>query len=255
MEYKILQKELTDGVATITISRPKALNALNSQFFDELDSMIEELNKDEDVRVVILTGEGKAFVAGADIAEMVDMNSEEGKAFGQRGQRSFRNIELAKMPFIAMVNGFALGGGLELAMACDIRIAGEKAKFGMPEVNLGLIPGYAGTQRLPSLVGPGNAKYLIYSAEVIDAATALNMGLVQKVVAQDELAEVCNKFAEQIASKGPDAVRNAKKVIDAGIQLGLEKGSEVESEAFGSLFGNQGTEGMQAFLEKRNPNW
>ena len=179
-DFKILTIEINDGIAIVVINRPEALNALNTLFFEEMDQLVAQLSQDANIRVMLITGEGKAFVAGADIAEMVDKSADEGSAFGSRGQQTFRSLELLPFPVIAAINGFALGGGLELAMACDIRIASAKAKFGQPEVNLGLTPGFAGTQRLPRLVGLGNALYLLTSAEMIDAQTALRMGLIQQ---------------------------------------------------------------------------
>ncbi|MFH0867510.1 MAG: enoyl-CoA hydratase-related protein, partial [Bacteroidota bacterium] len=182
MEYEILKPDIQNGIAVVTISRPQAMNALNSRFFAEMDDFIKSLSQRNDVKVMIITGEGKAFVAGADIAEMANMNSEQGTAFSKVGQNTFSSIEKLEMPVIAAVNGFALGGGCELAMACDMRIASNLAKFGQPEVNLGLIPGYAATQRLARHVGLSNALYLLFTADMITADEALRIGLVQKVV-------------------------------------------------------------------------
>ncbi|GAB4313507.1 MAG: short-chain-enoyl-CoA hydratase [Bacteroidales bacterium] len=258
MEYQILSINYeTAPVAWVTISRPEALNALNTRFFHEMDQTIAEISAREDIRVMVITGSGKAFVAGADIAEMVNKNPEEGTTFSKLGQNTFRSLELMEIPVIAAINGFALGGGLELAMACDFRIASTKAKFGQPEVNLGLIPGYAATQRLSRLVGLGDALYLLMTAEMIDAAEALRIGLVQKVVEPDELADVTGKVASLIASKGPEAVKKVKRVTREGLLDSFEKGCALEAEQFGTLFGpgSQGEEGMKAFLEKRKPNW
>jgi enoyl-CoA hydratase len=255
MEYQILKHELKDGIVSVTISRPKALNALNTQFFVEMNGVLDTYENDDSVRVMVITGEGKAFVAGADIAEMVNKNSAEGSEFSAFGQRTFDRIEAMPFPVIAAINGFALGGGCELAMSCDFRIAGTKAKFGQPEVNLGLIPGYAGTQRMSRLIGPGNALYLLTTAEMIDAAEALRMGLVQKVVEQDNLMDEVMKIAAGIAAKGPKAVRKVKAVTRQGLNMNFADGSALETKEFGSLFGNEGTEGMKAFLEKRKPNW
>ena len=254
MNYEILKSEIQNGIAIITINRPQAMNALNSQFFAEMNEMLTELET-KDVRVMILTGEGKAFAAGADIAEMVDMNSEQGKQFSKVGQNVYLKMETVSFPIIAAVNGFSLGGGCELAMACDFRIASNLAKFGQPEVNLGLIPGYAGTQRLPRYVGLPNALYLLLTADMITADEALRMGLVQKVVEPDKLMAEAMAAATKIASKGPKAVKKIKKVTRAGMQTDLISGSALESDEFGSLFGNEGAEGMKAFLEKRKPNW
>ena len=255
MEYTILKTDIQAGIATVTISRPKAMNALNSQFFKEMDHYISEIRSNKQVKALIITGEEKAFVAGADITEMVNMKEEEGRNFSITGQKTFRSLEQLEVPVIAAVNGYALGGGCELAMACDFRIASTKAKFGQPEVNLGLIPGYAGTQRMPRLVGLADALYLLMTAEMIGADDALRIGLVQKVVEPEQLMEETIKIAKTIVSKGPQAVKFIKTVIRQGISKDFESGSRLESEKFGSLFGNEGTEGMKAFLEKRNPNW
>lgn len=255
MNYEILKPEIKDGIAIVTISRPQAMNALNSRFFIEMDDLISSLSNRNDVKVLVITGDGKAFVAGADIAEMVNMNSEQGIAFSKVGQNTFRNLEKLDMPVIAAVNGFALGGGCELAMACDFRIASTFAKFGQPEVNLGLIPGYAATQRLSRLTGLSNALYLLYTADMITAEEALRIGLVQKVVEPDKLMSETIAIATKIASKGPKAVKKIKKVTREGMLTDFFAGSELESKEFGSLFGNEGAEGMKAFLEKRKPNW
>ncbi len=181
MEYTILKTEINDGIALVTISRPEAMNALNTRFFNEMDQLVSELSSNKEVKAMVITGEGKAFVAGADIAEMVDKNGEEGTAFSRLGQNTFSSFGKMDIPVIAAINGFALGGGLELAMGCDFRFSSTKAKFGQPEVNLGLIPGYAGTQRLPRLTGMGDALYLLMTADMIGAEDALRIGLVQKV--------------------------------------------------------------------------
>ena len=257
MDYEILHTEIDDGIAIVTISRPKAMNALNTRFFQEMDDVIATLSNNPEVNVMIITGEGKAFVAGADIAEMVNKKPEEGSAFSRIGQNTFRSLEKMEIPVIAAINGFALGGGLELAMGCDFRIASAKAKFGQPEVSLGLIPGYAATQRLSRLVGLGDALYLLMSADMIGAADALRIGLVQKVVEPEALMEEVIKIAKTITSKGPGAVKKVKEVTREGLLMDFDKGSELEADHFGSLFGNgsEGEEGMKAFLEKRKPNW
>jgi enoyl-CoA hydratase len=255
MEYQILKTAVSDGIATITVSRPQALNALNSRFFQEMDGLLEELGRRDDVKALIITGEGKAFAAGADIAEMVQKTHSEGQEFSRAGQKTFRSLELFAKPVIAAVNGFALGGGAELAMACDIRVASSKAKFGQPEVNLGVIPGYGATQRLPRLVGLGNALYLLMTGEMIGAEEALRIGLVQKVVEPDLLLPAATELAKVIASKGPQAVRLVKQVARRGFLLDFEAGCALESEMFGSLFENEAAEGMRAFLEKRPPKW
>ncbi|OGD14396.1 MAG: hypothetical protein A2V76_05325 [Candidatus Aminicenantes bacterium RBG_16_63_14] len=255
MDYEILKMEVAEAVATVTISRPQAMNALNTRFFQEMDSLVAEIAGRADIKVVILTGDGKAFVAGADIAEMVSKTQDDARAFSKVGQRTFRSLELLEKPVIAAVNGFALGGGCELALACDVRIASSKAKFGQPEVNLGLIPGYAATQRLPRLVGLGNALWLLLSGEMVGAEDALRMGLVQKVVEPEVLLPVAVELAKTIAAKGPRAVRLVKRVVREGILKDFESGCALESEEFGSLFDNEGAEGMKAFLEKRKPEW
>jgi enoyl-CoA hydratase len=255
MGFEILKLEVTDGIAVVTNSRPKALNALNTRFFREMDQMVADIAARDDVKVMVVTGEGKAFAAGADIAEMVDMTREQGSEFSRIGQNTFRGIELLEKPVIAAVNGFSLGGGCEFALACDFRIASTKAKFGQPEVNLGLIPGYAATQRLPRLIGLGNALYLLLTAELISAGEALRMGLVQKVVEPEELMDVVMDLAKKIASKGPKAVRLVKQVARRGFLSDFDTGCALESEKFGEPFGNEGAEGMRAFLDKREPKW
>ena len=255
MEYEILKIETYENIALVTISRPEAMNALNTRFFNEMDAAIAEISEKENVKVMIITGEGKAFVAGADISEMADMTIEQGSAFSKVGQNTFRSLEKMKIPVIAAINGFALGGGLELAMGCDIRIASSKAKFGQPEVNLGMIPGYAGTQRLPRLVGLADALLLLMSGNMINAPEALRIGLIQKVTEPEELMDEVMKIAKTIASKGPQAVKKVKYVARKGLLSDFEKGCDLEAEYFGSQFKNEGEEGMKAFLEKRKPNW
>ena len=257
MEYEILQIEISDKIALVTIHRPEALNALNTRFFKEMDQAISEIASNQDILVMVITGSGKAFVAGADIAEMVDKTPEQGSDFSRTGQHTFRSLEKMEIPVIAAINGFALGGGLELAMGCDIRIASSKAKFGQPEVSLGLIPGYAATQRLSRLIGMGDALYLLMSAEMIGADDALRMGLVQKVTEPEGLMDEVMKLAGTIASKGPLAVKKVKAVTRQGFLMNFDEASELEAHHFGTLFGSgsEGEEGMKAFLEKRKPNW
>lgn len=255
MNYKNLLVEIKDGIALLSINRPEALNALNTNFFNEMDHFIEGLSKNKSVQVLIITGGGKAFVAGADIAEMVDKNPEEGSAFSRLGQNTFRSLETLEIPVIGAINGFALGGGLELAMACDFRVASSKAKFGQPEVNLGMIPGYAGTQRLPRLVGLADALYLLMSADMINAAEALRIGLVQRVFEPEEFMDKVYKIAKNIQSKGPEAIKKVKYVTRTGMQMDFEQANELEADYFGTQFKAEGEEGMRAFLEKRKPNW
>jgi enoyl-CoA hydratase len=253
--YQTLNVDVQEHVAILTISRPEALNALNSLFFDEMESFLGKLATQPDIRLLVITGEGKAFVAGADIAEMADMTQSEGLAFSKRGQMIFRMIEELEIPVIAAVNGFALGGGCELAMSCDIRVASAKAKFGQPEVNLGLTPGYAGTQRLSRLVGKGDAMLMLLSGDHISAEDALRIGLVQWVAEPEELMEKALDLAKKIVSKGPLAVKKVKKAVRIGLESTFEKGCDLESQEFSSLFEGEGKEGMKAFLEKRPPKW
>lgn len=255
MDYEILKTEEKDGVLIVTISRPNALNALNSRFFQEMNDLLDSLAGRTDIRVVVLTGEGKAFVAGADIAEMVGMDAAQATEFSRKGQAVFRRLEEIPIPVIAAVNGFALGGGCELMQSCDFRIASVKAKFGQPEVNLGLTPGYAGTQRLPRQIGAANALFLLLTGEMITAEEALRMGLVQKIVEPDQLMDEVLKIAQIIVSRGPQAVAKVKKLVRSGLATDFEIGSQNEATEFGSLFGDEGTEGMRAFLEKRQPKW
>ena len=257
MKYEILKTEIIDGLAIVTISRPQALNALNTRFFIEMDMKVQEIGLNKSVKVLVITGEGKAFVAGADIAEMVNKSQDKGEAFSRLGQRTFSSFGKLDIPVIAAINGFALGGGLELAMGCDFRIASSKAKFGQPEVNLGLIPGYAGTQRLSRLTNMGNALYMLMTADMFTAEQALQMGLIQKVVEPELLMEEVLKIARNIASKGPEAIKKVKKVVRHGCDLPFIEGENLEAVEFGTLFGEgrEGKEGMTAFLEKRKPNW
>ncbi|OPZ99971.1 MAG: putative enoyl-CoA hydratase echA8 [Bacteroidetes bacterium ADurb.Bin408] len=257
MNYEILKLDVQNSIAVLTISRPQALNALNSAFFREMDQMLTDISARKDISVLIITGEGKAFVAGADIAEMSKMTEAEGLAFSKKGQSTFSAIEKLEIPVIAAVNGFALGGGCELAMSCDFRIASNLAKFGQPEVNLGLIPGYAGTQRLPRLVGLANALYLLMTADMINAEEAYRIGLVQKVTEPDQLMIEAKAIAAKIAAKGPKAVKKVKYVTRQGLLTDFTVGCNLEAKEFGTLFGkgSEGEEGMGAFLEKRKPNW
>ena len=246
---------MQDGVTILTIHRPDALNALSTGLFLEMKSFLRNFNKTTRRGCLIITGEEKAFVAGADIAEMVHMKPDDAELYSRRGQEVFSMIAGLKAPVIAAVNGYALGGGCELAMACDIRVASSKAKFGQPEVNLGLIPGFAGTQRLPSMIGLGNALYYLLSGEYMSADEAFRLGLVQVVTEPGQLMQTSIDLAKKIMKKGPSAVRKMKKVCRMGQSLGIEEGSILETKEFGSLFGNEGTEGMKAFLEKRDPDW
>ena len=254
--YENIKYEVKGNLGYLTINRPKALNALNTEVLSELADALKEIEADDAVKAVIVTGEGKAFVAGADIAQMSKLNAVEGRAMMQAGHKVMNTIDQMPKPFIAAVNGFALGGGCELAMACDIRIASSKAKFGQPEVGLGIVPGFGGTQRLSRLVGKGMAKYLIYSAEMINAEEAFRIGLVEKVVEPDALMEAAEKLANTIASKAPIAVAQAKIAINNGFDMDLKSASQLEVEATTVCFGSEDQkEGMAAFLEKRAPEW
>lgn len=254
--YKTLKYEVKDQIAYVTASRPKALNAISTEMLNDLQQVLDEISKNADVRVVILTGEGKAFIAGADIAEMAAMTGVEGYESIKRGSKIISTIESMDKPVIAAINGFALGGGCELAMACDIRIASEKAQFGQPEVGLGIIPGFGGTARLPKLVGKGMGKYLIMTGDYVKADEALRIGLVEKVVAPEELMPTCEALAKKIISKAPIAIRAAKAVINNGIMLDVSAAAALESESFGAIFASEDRiEGMNAFLEKRAPEF
>ncbi|HPE88506.1 MAG TPA: enoyl-CoA hydratase-related protein [Spirochaetia bacterium] len=254
MPYSYFTITTEDRVSVVTIRRPEALNALSGAVLRELDAVVGELERLEESDAVILTGEGKAFVAGADVAEMRGLSAEEGRAFGEYGSRVLRRLELLGKPVIAAVNGFALGGGCELAMACDIRVASDKAKFGQPEVGLGITPGFSGTQRLPRLVGIAKAKELIYTGEMIKADEALAIGLVSKVVPADELMTACMELARRIVKNAPRAVALSKAAINRGVETDLETGMAIEQGLFGLCFATADQkEGMGAFVEKRSP--
>ena len=239
-------------VGILTIDRQEALNALNSQVLSDLDAAIDEVAANDDIYVVILTGAGRSFVAGADIGEMRDLTSISGKKFGVHGGSVFLKLENMSKPVIAAVNGFALGGGNELCMACDIRLASEKARFGQPEVGLGITPGFAGTQRLPRIVGISKAMELILTAKVIGAAEAKAIGLVSEVYPPEELMPKAMELANAICANAQIAVQESKRCIRMGMQTDIATGSAFEAEAFGVCFGTEDqTEGMSAFLEKR----
>ncbi len=254
-EYQNLMFENQDGIGVITVNRPQALNALNADTMAELDRLVDAIAKDSAVKAVIITGAGdKAFVAGADIAYMQPLAAVDGRAWGKAGQAVFNKIENLPQPVIAAVNGFALGGGCELALACDIRIAADKAKFGQPEVTLGITPGFGGTQRLPRLIGKGRAKELLYTGDMIDAAEAYRLGLVNKVVAPGELMEAARAIALKIMSRGQFAVQMCKAAVNEGLDTDLDTGVAYEAEVFGLCFATADQkEGMAAFLEKRKP--
>jgi len=242
-----------DGfVGVVTINRPKALNALNSEVLKEIEATFDAIDLDA-TRAVVLTGAGdKSFVAGADIGEMSTLTKAEGEAFGKTGNDVFRKIETFPIPVIAAVNGFALGGGCEISMSCDIRICSENAIFGQPEVGLGITPGFGGTQRLARIIAPGLAKEIIYSTKNIDAAKAKEVGLVNEVYTQDELLPAAEKLASKIAKNAPIAVRACKKAINEGLDLPMDEAIVLEEKLFGSCFKTHDQiEGMDAFLTKR----
>ncbi len=244
--------EVKNAVGYITINRSKALNALNSQVLEELDAVLSGVDL-ESVRCLVLTGAGeKSFVAGADIGEMSNLTKAQGEAFGKKGNDVFRRLETFPLPVIAAVNGFALGGGCEIAMSCDIRICSDNAVFGQPEVGLGITPGFGGTQRLARLVSPGMAKQLVYTGRNIKADEALRIGLVNAIYSQEELLPAAAKMAEGIAKNAPIAVRGCKKAINEGLDLDMDRAIELEERIFGDCFETYDQkEGMAAFLEKR----
>ena len=249
--YSTLKYEVKGHVGYVTISRPEALNALNSTVLTELYDLFTEIENDDNVRVAVLTGDGRSFVAGADIAEMSTLSEEEAIKFALNGYKTMFKIENNKKPVIAAINGFALGGGCEISMACDIRIASAKAVFGQPEAGLGITPGFGGTQRLAKIVGPGMASKLILSASNIKADEALRIGLVEQVVEPEELMATVEALANTIASKAPVAVMNCKKLINDGLALDHVKGCELEAKGFGACFSTTDQkEGMKAFLGK-----
>ena len=253
MAYENLLVDVSDRIATITINRPKSLNALNRATMQELSDALEEIAGRKDVGVVLLTGAGeKAFVAGADVSEMREFTPLQVLEFSRFGNGVLGNIERLPQPVIGVINGFALGGGCELAMACDILVASDNAKFAQPEVNLGIIPGWGGTQRLPRLVGRNIAKEIALTGEMISAQRAYEIGLVNRVVPQAVLMETARGIAGKILEKGPVAVSTAKSVMNRGIDLDLESACALEAKAFAIMFSTgDGVEGMTAFLEKR----
>jgi enoyl-CoA hydratase len=257
MSYENLTVEVGNRIARVTISRPKVLNALNERTIREIHAAFVGLKTDASVGAVILTGAGeKAFVAGADINELAGMSPLQGEVSSRLGQVAFREIECLGKPVIAAVNGFALGGGCELALACHLRFAAEGAKLGLPEVGLGIMPGYGGTQRLPRIVGLGRALELITSARMVDAAEALRIGLVNGVLPAAELMPHCEKVAGEILSRGPLAVRCAMEAAISGLEMDLARGLELESTYFGLLASTADMrEGLKAFLEKRKPTF
>ena len=256
MSYQHLTVSVQDRIATLTVNRPDKLNALNAIVIGELGRAIDELVASEDVGAVILTGAGRAFVAGADIAELSAVSALDGRRLARRGQEIFRRFETSPKPTVAAVNGFALGGGCELAMACHVRVAAEGAKFGQPEVKLGLIPGYGGTQRLPRLVGRGRALQLLLTGEMIDAHEALRIGLVNRVVPGDQLLSAATSMIQQMLMNAPVALGACIDAVDRGLEMGLDDALMLEATQFGVLITTSDTaEGTRAFLEKRPPRF
>ncbi|ANQ48555.1 enoyl-CoA hydratase/isomerase family protein [Flammeovirga yaeyamensis] len=255
MEYQNLLLEKNEGLLVVTINRESKLNALNGKTLEELKSAFEMAYDEQDIRAVIITGKGeKAFVAGADISEFKDLNELNARKFSEEGQEIFNGIEACPKPVIAAVNGFALGGGCELSMACHIRVASDNAKFGLPEVSLGIIPGYGGTQRLPQLVGKGIANELIFTGDMISAQRAYEIGLVNHVVPQEELMDKAKSLANKILAKAPLAIAHAIDCVNASTKN--EAGYQSEANAFASAIKTEDfTEGTTAFLEKRKPNF
>lgn len=256
MSYANILVEKKDNIGIIKINRPNNLNALNKDTVLELTKAVEELEKDKNIKVAILTGEGKAFIAGADIKQMKDMTPSEAKKFAEMGHNLLMNIEKSRLPFIAAVNGYALGGGCEVMMACDICIAAASAKIGQPEINLGIHPGFGGTQRLPRLVGRMKAKELLLTGDNIDANEAHRIGLVNMVVPDDKIMEEAQRIANKIASKSTVQTDFIKSLVNKGMEVDLKKACELEISYFSKSFQTEDQkEGMSAFLEKRKPNF
>ena len=257
MEFKNTLYEKSEGIATITINRPQALNALNAETIKEISTRLDDARKDKNVKVIVLTGTGeRAFCAGADLNVMKDANSYKGMHLSFIGQKLTVEIEEVEKPVIAAINGYALGGGLEMSMACDLRIASENAQLGQPEANVGLIPGWGGTQRLPRFVGKGIAKEMIFTGNRIDAKRAAHLGLVNKVVPLAELKSAAKEMAAQLMAKPPIALELAKQLVNNSTDTDLRKGLTNEAEAFGVLASTEDfKEGVNAFLEKRKPQY
>lgn len=252
MGYRHVLLDRNDRLAIVTVNRPESLNALNEWVIRDIFECMKDIEQNHLADCVILTGAGRSFVAGADISAMTDLKGDEGRDWTQEGAELMSFIENMRMPVIAAINGFALGGGCEIAMACDIRIASKKAKFSQPETGLGIIPGYGGTQRLPRLVGKGMAKYMIFTNDMIDATEAHRIGLVEKVVEPEQLMDVALEVAQKILQKAPLATRMAKRAINAATNTDLTTGVRYELEAYDIAFRSKDREeGMQAFLEKR----
>jgi len=257
MSYNTLIFDVTDGLATITVNRPKSLNALNGEVLQELRTILEKISENENIRVLIFTGTGeKAFVAGADISELAEFNALQGKQFAANGHDIMTRIQNLPIPVIAAVNGFALGGGLELALACDFIYASETAKFGLPEITLGIIPGFGGTQRLPRILGKNLAKEMIFTGKTISAEEGREMGFVNKVLPSASLMEEAQKTAAAIAAKGKVSLNAAKQAVNRGMDVDLATGCAIETDAFAlCLVSEDAREGTNAFLEKRKPDF
>jgi len=255
MEFKYIIYEKSEGIATITLNRPEALNAFNKEVVDEVLQALEDVKKDESVRVLVLTGAGeKAFSAGADIKAMKGMNSLKARELSLMGEKLCSALENLEKPVIAAINGYALGGGLEVAMACDIRIASEKARMGQTEINIGLIPGWGGTQRLTRLIGKTKAKELVFTGKIIDAKTAEQLGLVNMAVPTDKFRETVRQSAAELAAKAPVALKVAKALINKGADMSLDAAIALEREGFGVVASTEDLqEGVSAFMEKRKP--
>ncbi|MDM8524887.1 enoyl-CoA hydratase-related protein [Desulfococcaceae bacterium HSG8] len=255
MAYENIIFQVEEGIATITFNRPKALNALNSTLLGEFSDALGEISKNEDIRVLILTGAGeKSFVAGADITELAIFNSLQAKQFSKHGQLIIGKLQELSIPVIGAVNGFALGGGSEIALACDFIYASENAKFGLPEINLGIIPGFGGTQRLPRLIGKNMAKEMIFTGKMVSGAEAREIGIVNKVCPPESLMEEVLRTAKEIASKGKVSLRAAKEAVNNGMNTDLLTGCNIECDAFALCMSSEDAkEGTTAFLEKRKP--
>lgn len=255
MEFKYILYEKSEGIATITLNRPDALNAFSREVIDEVLQALADIEKDDTVRVVVLTGAGeKAFSAGADIKSMIGMNALKARELSLMGGKLCHALENLEKPVIAAINGYALGGGLEVAMACDIRIAAENARMGQTEINIGLIPGWGGTQRLTRLVGKTKAKELVFTGRIIDAKTAEQLGILNMVVPADKFRETVRQFATELAQKAPVAIKVAKALIDKGADMSLDAALALEREGFGVVASTEDLqEGVSAFTEKRKP--
>lgn len=256
MADELMTVEVQAGIATVTLRRPKQLNALNRAVLTELSHVLTDVAANPEVRALILCGEGKAFAAGADIKEMQALSATEAEAFAKLGQTAFTQLESLAIPTIALVQGYALGGGMELTMACDIRIAAQGAKFGQPEVTLGVIPGFGGSQRLPRLIGQGRALHLLLTGEMIDSEEALRIGLVTQVVSAENLIETGRQLAEKLASLAPLALARVKRAVYGGAEVDLPTGLAIEAALFGLSFATEDqSEGMGAFVERRKPSF